>query len=52
MNNNAIYPSPIENLIVMIACVIIGACLTKFHTWSVNKARSEKDVAKEQVVGG
>lgn len=48
MNNNAIYPSPMENLLVMVTCVIIGVALTKFHSWSVNKAKSEKDFVKDQ----
>ena len=43
MNNNAIYPSPLENLAVMVICVVIGVVLTKFHTWSIAKAKTESE---------
>jgi len=41
MNNNAIYPSPLENLVVMVLCVAIGAALTKFYSWSINNAKEK-----------
>ena len=41
-----------ENLLVMVTCVIIGVTLTKFHAWSVSKAKSENNTTKDQVVGG
>lgn len=44
MNNNAIYPSPMENLAVMVICVVIGVVLTKFHTWSIAKAKQPDEM--------
>jgi hypothetical protein len=41
MNNNAIYPSPLETLLSFAICVVAGFVLAKAQTWSVNKARKE-----------
>lgn len=45
MNNNAIYPSPLENLAAMVICVVIGVAITKFHDWSLKKASVKEDSA-------